>query len=255
MVAFIPKTSDDQVERTHLLHWYIVGDSGRVADLDDRNAVKAIVPVGSKRFPLSFNDMSMSMILPRTGVSLVKEKRKDRPVLPPAVLRIMKLWDMSLSFRHGVTAGHIAPRDACDFCQNNAHITSSNNSNDSQGDCKVCPCCLMTGHASCFRAVKHAYDIACAHVASMKSSDGRDTQLKRRRIAWPIPQHLPTAFVWDDLFASSGRPGLSNVGQNFSNYVLACCQHNQRISIHSSGEVSGELQLNCSKLLQLLQCI
>lgn len=66
LVTFAPKGSDaDANQGVHLLHWYIVGDCGRVADLDERNAVKAIVPVGAKHFPSSFKGMSMSMLSPK----------------------------------------------------------------------------------------------------------------------------------------------------------------------------------------------
>ena len=113
LVTFVPKGSDaDAIPRVHVLHWYIVGDSGRVADLDERNAVKAIVPVGNKRYPLSFKDMSMSMLLPRTGTSMVKEKGKSRPLLSPKTLRLMRLWDTSMDGRQ-------------DMCSPMIHVTSA----------------------------------------------------------------------------------------------------------------------------------
>ena len=187
--------SDDQVVQVHLLHWYSLGVSGRIADLDERNGVKAIVPVGAKRWPLNFHDLSMKMILSRTGTYMLKEKRKSRPVLQTDVVRIMKLWNLSLSFKNGLTAEHFAPSNACDFCDSG---------DSSKGDCRVCPCCLTTGHASCFDAITTAYGHARER-SQVHRQDGHSKTGKRQCIAWPIPNELPAAFQWDAVFSSSQR--------------------------------------------------
>ena len=212
LVAFIPPGSGNednsaQVRQVRLLHWYAVGESGRCADLDERNAVKTIVPVGPKRWPLSFKDLSMSMVLPRTGTCMVREIRKARPALSHEALRVMRLWDMSFSFRYGLTAGHLSPPDSCDLC---------GKTDVANGECKVCPCCLVTGHASCFERVKTAYDQAKSTVPAVKSSSRSS---KRQRV-WPTPSALPCTFVWDNVFLSSKRcSGWGRTG------CCWCCSH------------------------------
>ena len=194
-----------------LVHWYAVGASGRCADLDEQNAVKAIVPVGTKRWPLSFKDLSMSMVLPRSGTCMVKAKRKAIPVLSNDTLRVMRLWDTSFSFIHGLTAGHLSPHDSCDLCDKTGVAN---------GGCKVCPCCLVTGHASCFERVKAAYDkanlLACASKSSSRSS-------KRQRVVWPAPVSLPSDFVWDIVFVPSKRcSGRGRTGCWCCSQLVAC---------------------------------
>ena len=208
LVTFVPKGSDaDATQRVHLLHWYVVGDCGRVADLDERNAVKAIVPVGAKRFPLSFKDMSMSMLLPRTGTSMVKEKGKARPLLSPKTLRLMKLWDTSFSFQNGRTAAHVFPTDSCDFCQPSQ--TSGNIGVDvsSKGECVICPCCLLTGHLSCFESVNQSLVRARMSMKMRRAGPSISSQTDniRRRVSWPLPDRLPDASEWDTVFRSSAR--------------------------------------------------
>lgn len=201
LVTFIPKSRFGGAEgcpQTHLFHWYCVGQSGRVADLDAKNAIKTIVPVGDKRYPLSVTELSMKLLLPRTGAFMVKEKGRNRPPLPPRVLRVMKLWNMALSYMNGQTAEHVQQSSACDLCAQSEH--GQDVGRNDIGECVVCPCCLVTAHASCFKKVMAAYTRALQEVDSKSNPMAN---MKRRRSPWPLPPQLPENYVWQDPFESS----------------------------------------------------
>lgn len=66
--------------------------TGRVADLDADCCVKMIVPVGNKRHAKPCH----SIILPSTGVFLARVRRKERPRVPPDVMRLSRMWECAL---------------------------------------------------------------------------------------------------------------------------------------------------------------
>ena len=68
----------------------VPGKTGRVADIDGNGCVIAIVPVGAKKNPIPVDPKSV--IWPRTGVSMLREKKKLRPSVPSNVLRLKNMW-------------------------------------------------------------------------------------------------------------------------------------------------------------------
>lgn len=100
----VPATAEQEAQII-LFHWTIPGTQGRVADVDEHNYLKCIVPVGAKRFAVNIADLQANILIPATGVRMVREKRTvglrqpdNLNRLPDTLVRLMKMLRSAQSY-------------------------------------------------------------------------------------------------------------------------------------------------------------
>ncbi len=159
-----------------LMQWTIAGKQGRVADLDENNYVKCIVPVGPKKTPLKIDPEQI--LIPATGVKVLREKRRPKQFdnndlnrLPDTLVRFMRMWRVARSQEHdGDGVATVMPTEDnvnCFVCGHSGmapHVSvgGEDNANDHDDDdndngqnptdptrIMMCPVCLLCSHPSC----------------------------------------------------------------------------------------------------------
>ena len=85
---------DESGLRVLLVQWVYGGKTGRVADLDSESKVIAIVPSGKKRIPIDLTQAEL--IHPSIGIAMERVKKRDRPVLPKHIKRLMNMWNVAV---------------------------------------------------------------------------------------------------------------------------------------------------------------
>ena len=163
----IPPTGDDGSPTGSfdfvLLQWTIPGKRGRIADVDEHNFIKCIVPVGAKKEPLKFDELGAKIIIPRTGAFVIREKRNAQlrsqanlNRLPDDLVRLQNILRASQSKKQD---SDVETLDVCFCCGHGelgdlAHhsaIEISGVMDDAHHSsrCTVCPFCLLCSHDEC----------------------------------------------------------------------------------------------------------
>ena len=142
-----------------MFQWTIPGKEGRVADVDENNYLKCIVPVGSKRVPLKIDD-PLAILLPATGVRVLREKRLKRQFgghdlnrLPDVLPRFMKIWRTAQSQSRGAVIAQAEEDSCCYMCgcaSESCYNISSSADSRMVGHLLLCPMCLQCYHPDCF---------------------------------------------------------------------------------------------------------
>ena len=136
----------NQPHRVCMFAWWD-RTSGRIADLDASNRVKSIVPVGPKQFPTTLDADSGYVIWPRTGVSNMRVKSKDRPQLSEDILGVKSLWESAIHIHlHGVSS---FIGSTCDICNMPHGPKGLDNVDDDDDRIGYCPMCSMSTHSTC----------------------------------------------------------------------------------------------------------
>ena len=170
-----------------LFHWTIPGTQGRVADVDERNYLKCIVPVGAKRFAVNIADLQANILIPATGVRMVREKRTvglrqpdNLNRLPNTLVRLIKMLRSAQSYCCD-SEPELVTDEVCYVCLRPADLQSGDldkvsPSQGLQGTCrssehasddacephttkvlKLCPVCLLASHSSCCKRVLQCF--------------------------------------------------------------------------------------------------
>lgn len=190
------------------LQWTTPGSAGRVADVDHHNYLKCIVPVGAKRVPL---DVSTAQILiPATGVKVLREKRRAREMirpdanrLPDPLVRFMKMRRCADS--HRTDEGRLAAvaDSPCFVCDEIKRGDSE------ESTLRVCALCLQCAHLHCLNQLaQHANTVSKEFPRSL----GHDTELH------PFPESL-----WPTDRQDWGSYGTGCVRFTYTVYVYPCC--------------------------------
>ena len=155
------------------VQWTDPGISGRIADFDpNTNRLKCIVPVGNKRQPMNFVEKGASILIPATGVRVLRERRTQSALHQfqanqvPAVL--VRLIDMLRAGQSKLLDGIDLVMDdddgACFVCGQcdsvpecagrDVRLAETETPQTSQlGPLALCPVCLMHSHRSCCEKV------------------------------------------------------------------------------------------------------
>lgn len=136
------------------IQWAVTGKTGRVADVDDNNYLKCIVPVGPKRVPLDLEEAQI--LIPAAGAFALRERRTamearrskvDLNRLPDDLLRFMEMWRASNSLSPMAENCFI-----CGAAELSACPTSVENEVGeelTQTQLALCPMCLLCSHPQC----------------------------------------------------------------------------------------------------------
>ena len=145
------------------MQWTIPGTRGRIADVDEHNFIKCIVPVGAKKEPLKLDELGAKIIIPQTGAYVVREKRNAKlrsqanlNRLPDDLVRLQNILRAGQS---KMQDSDVETLDVCFCCGHGelgdlAHhsaIEVSGVVDDVHpwSRCTVCPFCLLCSHDEC----------------------------------------------------------------------------------------------------------
>ncbi len=144
------------------IQWTTPGRAGRVADVDHNNYLKCIVPVGAKRIPLDLSNANI--LIPATGVKVLREKRRVREMirpdanrLPDPLVRFMKMWRCADS--HRTDEGRLAAvADSPCFVCDEIRLESVDSE---ESTLRVCALCLQCAHLHCLNQLaQHANTVS-----------------------------------------------------------------------------------------------
>ena len=220
VVALPPIAATGQEAQVVLVQWTIPGQEGRIADLDQNDRIKCIVPVGSKRNPTNFASLGAEIIIPATGAKVLRERRfKANPnpfqknLVQPVVLNLMKMLRICQSklLDDAVPSGLEAllppgGGDPCFICRKGSDVdaaeggegpgSSSGSVATAQdygsGPVSLCPFCMTCSHASCCRTVLHA-----GSIASQRSR--LRARLMHYELEFPAPMHCTSLQLFPSL--------------------------------------------------------
>ena len=152
-----------------MMQWTITGKQGRIADVDENNYVKCIVPVGPKKVPLKIEPEQI--LIPATGVKVLREKRRPKQFgkddlnrLPDTLVRFMKMWRIARSQEQdGDGVGTLMPTEDnnnCFVCGHSGmapcgsedaqdHDDGNNGTDPDPTRIMMCPVCLLCSHPAC----------------------------------------------------------------------------------------------------------
>ena len=198
-----------------LVQWTIPGKRGRIADVDEHNFIKCIVPVGAKKEPLKLDELEAKIIIPRTGAYVIRERRNatlrsqaNLNRLPDDLVRLLNILragqsnmedsdleslDVCFCCGHG-ELGDLAHHSALEVSGVMADVHPSSR-------CTVCPFCLLCSHDECCKSlVSHFnpddYDGDPARLASCSSfSVFEDEFLAEARRWWGLDKILCELYV------------------------------------------------------------
>ena len=136
------------------------GVRGRVADVTDDNHLKCIVPVGRKKIPVDFATAGSEILIPQTGVRMVKDKqfaamrsRANPNKIPDLLLHFMRMWRTAECMRRDQRA-ELSLGEACFVCKFGSGTDADGaqvegGQEQEQNELSVCPFCLLTCHDVC----------------------------------------------------------------------------------------------------------
>ena len=169
----LPATQEGSLPRLVMLQWVIPGVSGRIADVDENHFLKSIVPVGPKRIPLKLEEVGAKIIVPATGVVLLREKRTAKlrtssslNLLPDDLIRLMDMWQAAEGKKLGLETG-METDENCFICSKPCYTPDSGSAEQdipaaTSGDCfTLCPFCLLCSHHECLERVLAALPGRC----------------------------------------------------------------------------------------------
>ena len=150
------KDCEHSEARVVLIQWTDAGVAGRVADMDEENCLKTIVPAGIKRHPIDITLPRFSgslVIMKGTGVFMQRFKKGTRPSVPQRVLRLRDMVELASSRVQGDDHddGDHASLDTCRYCASNLRLW------DTEAGRHIAPCacciCHVVAHPCCSRAL------------------------------------------------------------------------------------------------------
>lgn len=113
-----------------------------------------------------------AIVLPSTGLKLERVKRKERPLVPPALLRLYKMLDCAIQpLPQPGELEDLCDQLVCQFCQDR--------NRDDSGPAVICPICLWAHHAACVEKficgpLQKEIEKAVANSSSSSSSNARE---------------------------------------------------------------------------------
>ena len=202
------KNGGPENARVAFVQWVLPLRTCRVADLDELNRVKMIVPVGPKQHPIDV----VETILPRTGIFLSKVKRRERPTMPDIQIKLARIYE---AFQMPKNTDHVEQEYQlpCTFCK--LKELEEDNTVVVTHQCSVCLC---TAHDACTRKTMSSpafqlavqsgiFDFAVAlpssSSASTASGAGPSAQQVLQRRFLDMQRHrAPGAGIWQEQIRS-----------------------------------------------------
>ena len=192
-LVFLP-VADDRIADLTFFQWTQPGLEGRIADVTDDNFLKCIVPVGKKRTPISIQRVHGEIVIPQTGVRMVKDKQlanlKSRFLankIPDVLCRFMRMWRMARNMQEQAQVAQaemmlMSESDVCYICSQgpgSSGLSQSDQMSAKPGEIgadvadddparsvmeggarelslRVCPICLLCSHESCAAKLREA---------------------------------------------------------------------------------------------------
>lgn len=154
LVQIPPQNADETQSQFVLIQWSVVPKRGRIADVDEHNYVKCIVPVGRKKEPLKLDEMDARIIIPVTGAKVLRERRTsllrsqaNLNHLSDDMVRLLGILRAAQSHREDAGLG-TSVVEICFLCKKG----DDDDSIEVQamvGSVTLCPLCLLGSHQRC----------------------------------------------------------------------------------------------------------
>jgi hypothetical protein len=141
------------------VQWAVPGVSGRIADLDEHDRVKCIVPVGGKRMPKDFSNAEV--IHPGIDVSAERTRGRngqDRPQVPEDIVLLSQMWKTALRSPGDLQSVFLGP---CSLCKEEEQPEVA---------CFLCAVCQMHWHDACASHVARHLAVGLGSRSSSSSS-------------------------------------------------------------------------------------
>ena len=160
---------NDQGPRVVLVEWTMPGRSGRIIDLDPDGNLVPLVCVGSKQHPTNFESLNANVLVPATGVTYTRDKRKGmfgvKNRLPEHWSRVMEIWTAAHSrlFADDILedVGDDDTAEPCVLCS-----ATEVEQHEPEQAC-LCPLCLIPSHKACAQKV---LEFGLSSLSSAKST-------------------------------------------------------------------------------------
>ena len=231
----LPSTEPQSCSQLLFIQWTDAGVKGRVADMSDDHFLKCIVPVGKKRHPLDFQQMGGRIIIPQTGVKLIKDKQfarvKNRLMpnhVPDEMIHFMRMWRTAQSKEHDSGLETLLG-DGCYICgctppePQDLNVDDVEEQSASHGvpqhvdlTLSICPFCLLSSHQSCIEKLSHwlqqhhSAALPPAAAASSSSMQASSSSPSSSSVVCALPHGDAQKFAsFPDELARRDRPGAS----------------------------------------------
>ena len=212
IVSFKPANQASRV--VELVQWSQEGVKGRVTTLDEEKRVKAIVPVGHRRLPIDFSDMTVAsnIIYRDTGARSVKAKWKVNQAQSLMPDRLLSLLDM---FR--LAEGSVSSETAADGGSLRCFICNSAQPRQLPLEPALrCSLCLLSSHKQCApeivqvleRAKQRRQGYVMQSASPTLASDMGSQSLQSLQ----LPLCAPADFIWPDAFRTTERRAVEQLG-------------------------------------------
>lgn len=171
-LVLLNNTPGHEGQRVCLFNWYVVNQCGRIADIDDQNRAKSIVPTGAKRYPISIGNGQI--IWPSTKIPATRTKAQFRQPVPEPVLRVKSLWEAAIQIQ--ADGGVFSSTDVCEICERSSvPILRRFGQEREDLPClddtiSFCPLCCMSVHKYCCQSLLGKFGRALANRSNNGSS-------------------------------------------------------------------------------------
>ncbi|CAE7792673.1 unnamed protein product [Symbiodinium sp. CCMP2592] len=160
-------TSTNTPSQFVFVQWTDPGIRGRIADFDpNTNRLKCIVPVGNKRTPMNFVEKGASILIPATGVRVLRERRTQSTLhhfqanqVPAVLLRMIDMLraaqsklmdDIDLVMDDAVCFVCGQCDSVSDGVGSDVRLAETDPPRTSpSGPLALCPVCLLHSHRGC----------------------------------------------------------------------------------------------------------
>ena len=180
------------------------GIKGRVANLDEEKRVKAIVPVGSRRVPIDFSELTLAsnIIYRDTGARSVKAKWKVNQAQSQMPDRLLSLLDM---FR--LAEGAMSSETAVDGGPLHCFICNSVQPRQLPLEPALrCSLCLLPSHRQCVPEILQGLEGAKQRrQARLMQSSLPTPESDTESQCFQVPLSAPSDFAWPAAFRAPGR--------------------------------------------------
>ena len=136
------------------VQWTAPGVTGRVAELDSSNCLKAIVPVRENRKPIDFRCLDMTILWQDTGVRNVKaqwKRNQEQNRMPEHLIRLKDMWSLAEDSNkrlYDAEGGHWG----CFIC------TAIASPQLPEQQAMRCSLCLLPSHKCCMHSLMLSID-------------------------------------------------------------------------------------------------
>ena len=195
IISYKPERCDSRA--VALVQWTEEGVQGRIASVDDERRVKAIVPVGTRRVPLDFASMDLSIIYGDTGARHVKAKWKHHQAQSQLSEHLRRLFRM-FSLAEGASDNELSE------CGNPLQCFICNSVQAKQlplEPARCCPLCLLCSHDRCTSDVVEV--LQHQGRSSVQGSDQAGQRCQPQLFGLPLCP--PVAFSWPSAFQTTPR--------------------------------------------------